>query len=400
MISYKEALELINKEAGKISTGVEEVELINSLNRILAEDVYADVDIPPFDNSAMDGFAVKYSAEGKRKITGEISAGNYKDFVVEGNDAVGITTGSKIPKGADTIIPIEDVIVEGRMLILKEGVVLKKGANVRPKGSDLSINSVTAGKYTKVNPSVIATLASCGKGNVKVFKKLKAGILATGDELIPISEKPTGDKIRASNNYALESAFNSIHQEPVSYGFLNDNRNEISDKVKKILSADIDIFITTGGVSVGKYDFLKEVFEESGVKKVFWKVNIKPGMPFYFGVYEAVNKRIPVFGLPGNPVSTLVNFHIFIEPFIRNLLHQPEKECFTAVLQNDLKKNDGKRHFSRGYFYNRKAGTEVKALSSQSSGNYYELAQANCLIITEEEKRNPQKGETVKCILI
>lgn len=400
MISYKEALALIYKEAEKINPGIEEVDLINSLNRIAAEDVYADVDIPPFDNSAMDGFAIKYSGERQRKIIGEISAGNYKEFVIENNDAVGITTGSKIPEGADTVVPIEDVIIENEMLIIKEGVVFRKGSNVRPKGSDLLMNSITVSKYSNINPSVIATLASCGKEKIKVFKKLKAGILATGDELIPISEKPCGDKIRASNNYALESALYSIHQEPISCGFLNDDRKAISDKVRDILSTDIDIFITTGGVSVGKYDFLKEVFEESGVEKVFWKVNIKPGMPFYFGVYKAAKRTILVFGLPGNPVSTLVNFHIFIEPSIRKIFHQAEKEYYTAVLQNEIKKSDGKRHFSRGHFCNGTSGIEVKALGSQSSGNYFELAQANCLIITDEEKRNPQKGDTVKCILI
>ena len=400
MISYREALELIYKETDRINPGIEEVDLINSLNRIVAEDVYADIDIPPFDNSAMDGFAVKYNGERKRNIIGEISAGNYSDVALEENDAVGITTGSKIPQGADTVIPIEEVFIENGIMVLKEGIILRKGANVRPKGSDLLMNSVTVSKYCNINPSVIATLASCGKTNVKVFKKLKAGILATGDELIPISEKPSGDKIRASNNYALESALYSIHQEPVPYGFLNDDRKTISEKVKNILSTDIDIFITTGGVSVGKYDFLKEVFEESEVEKIFWKVNIKPGMPFYFGVYKAAKRTILVFGLPGNPVSTLVNFHIFIEPAIRKIFHQAEKEYYTAVLQNEMKKSDGKRHFSRGYFCNGKEGIEVRALGSQSSGNYYELAQANCLIITEEEKRNPQKGDTVKCILI
>jgi len=400
MISYEEALDLIHKEISKINLATEDVDLLESLNRIIAEDVFADVDLPPFDNSAMDGFAIKFNSERSRKIIGEVSAGNYKEYIVKEYDAVGITTGSKIPEGADTIIPVEDVIIENDILLFNENAKLKKGTNVRPKGSDLLKDSVTVKKFTKINPSVIAILASCGKDEVKVFRKLKAGILATGDELIPVSEKPANDKIRASNNYALHTAFLSINQGPISYGFLNDDRNAIAGKVKTILDSDIDLFVTTGGVSVGKYDFLKEVFEESGVEKVFWKVNIKPGMPFYFGVYKSGNKSILVFGLPGNPVSTLVNFYIFIEPAIRKLLNQKEKEIYTATLQNDIKKNDGKKHFSRGSIYTGKEGWEVKSHSSQSSGNYYELGNANCLIITETEIRNPKKGDVVKCILI
>jgi len=400
MISYEEALDLINKEFGKINLATEDVELTESLNRIIAEDVFADVDLPPFDNSAMDGYAIKFNPERSRNIIGEVSAGNFKEYIVGENDAVGITTGSKIPEGSDTVIPVEDVSIENDILLFNDNAKLKKGINVRLKGSDLLKGSITVNKFTMINPSVIATLASCGKDKVKVFRKLKAGILATGDELIPVSEKPSHDKIRASNNYALHAAFQSINQEPVSYGFLNDDRNAIAEKVKTILDSDIDIFVTTGGVSVGKYDFLKEVFEESGVKKIFWKINIKPGMPFYFGVYQTTDKPVLAFGLPGNPVSALVNFYIFIEPAIRKLLNQKEKEVYKATLQDDIRKKDGKKHFSRGTIYNGTDGWEVKSHSSQSSGNYYELGNANCLIITEAEIRNPKKGDVVKCILI
>jgi len=400
MISYNEALDLIYNEIGKINLGTEEIDLTESLGRVIVEDVLADVDLPPFDNSAMDGYAIKYSGVRNRNIIGEISAGNYKEFTVGDNDAVGITTGSKIPEGADSVIPIEDVKVENNILLINDNAVFKRGINVRPKGSDLFKDNVTVCKYTKINPSVVATLASCGKEKVKVFEKLKAGILVTGDELIPITEIPSGDKIRASNNYGLQSAFQSINQEPIDYGFLNDDRNIIKEKVKSILSLDIDIFVTTGGVSVGKYDFMKEVFEEAGVTKIFWKVNIKPGMPFYFGVYETINKHILVFGLPGNPVSTLVNFYIFIEPVIRKLMKQRAKDIYTATLQNGIKKNDGKKHFSRGIIVSGIDGWEVTVHSSQSSGNYFELGNANCLIITDEEKQNPKKGDLVKCILI
>ncbi|MGB9856331.1 MAG: gephyrin-like molybdotransferase Glp [Caldisericum exile] len=400
MINYNEALEIIKHEIEKLTLHTEEVDIFESCNRIIAEDVFADVDLPPFDNSAVDGYAVKFSERTKWNIIGEISAGNFSSFNLTEDNAVLITTGSKLPANADTVIPIEDVEVDGNNLQLKPNAFFKKGMNIRTQGNDLKKNEIAVHRFTKIDAKAIAVLASCGKEKVKVFSKLKTGILATGDELIPINEKPEGDKLRVSNIYSLYAAIKEMNHTVINLGFTKDDKEIIAQKIKAALEMNIDLLITTGGVSVGKYDFLKEVFEEQGVKEKFWKVNIKPGKPIYFGVYEKDERRILVFGLPGNPVSSLVTFYVFIKPSIEFLFKQNEIKSITATLQNDLKKKDGKRHFSRGILFEENGEWKVTSEFSQSSGNLVEMSRANCLIEIEEERLNPKKGERVRCILI
>lgn len=400
MTNYNEAVEIIKNEIKKLTLHVEEVDLFESLNRILAEDVIADVDLPPFDNSAVDGYAIKFSERKKWNIIGEVSAGNYSSFTLTENDAVLITTGSKLPLNADTVIPIEDVEVNGNKLSLKQNSLFKKGLNIRTQGNDLKKNEIAVHRYTKIDSKTIAVLASCGKEKVKVYSKLEFAVLTTGDELIPVNQKPEGDKLRVSNIYSLYGAIKEINHKIINLGFTKDERELITQKIKAALELNINILITTGGVSVGKYDFLKEVFEEQGVVRKFWKVNIKPGKPIYFGVYEKDNKRILVFGLPGNPVSSLVNFYVFVKPAIEYLFKQNPLNKVKAVLQNNLKKKDGKRHFARGILYQENDEWKVTSEFSQSSGNLVEMSRANCLIIIEEERINPTKGEIVECILI
>lgn len=400
MNTYNEALEIIKNEIGILTLHTEEVDLLDSVNRILAEDIIADVDLPPFDNSAMDGYAIKFSERNKWNIIGVISAGNYSSINLSETDAVLITTGSKIPIDADTVIPIEDLFIEGNSLQLKPNAFYKKGMNIRTQGTDLKKNEIAVPRFTKIDAKIIAVLASSGKEKVKVFGKLKAAILATGDELIPINEKPLVDKLRVSNIYSLYAAIKEMNHTPINLGFTKDDRKIIKQKIKAALEMNIDMLITTGGVSVGKYDFLREVFEEEGIKEKFWWVNIKPGKPMYFGVYENDGKKILVFGLPGNPVSSLVNFYVFIKPAIDYVFHQNYLISNTAVLQDDLKKKDNKRHFSSGIFYEEKGEWKVTSKFSQSSGNLVEMSRANCLIEIDEERLNPKKGEQVKCILI
>ena len=400
MVTYNEALQIIKKEFQNISLHSEEVDILDSTNRVLAEDVIADIDLPPFNNSAVDGYAIKFSERKSWKIIGEISAGHYNPINLKEEEAVLITTGSKIPNYADTIIPAEDVVVEAHYLKLMNNAFVKKGMNVRVKGNDLAKGRIALNKYSKVDSRAIAVLASCGKEKVKVFSKLKAAILATGDELIPVTEIPAEDKIRASNSFALYSAIEEINHTPLMIGFVKDDKEIIHQKIKAAFEMNIDLLITTGGISIGKYDFMKEVFEEEEVKELFWKVNIKPGKPIYFGACEKDEKRILVFGLPGNPVSSLVDFYIFIKPAIEYLYHQKNLNIVYAVLMNEINKKDGNKHFSRGIIFEENGEWRVKVKFSQSSGNLVEMSRANCLIMLNEEKKNPAKGEKVECILI
>lgn len=400
MLSYLQALEKIKIKFSQFTLQIEETDIFDSLNRILAEDIISDVDLPPFDNSAMDGYAIKFSDRNNWNIIGEITAGNYSSLDLKIDEAVLITTGSKIPSGVDLVIPIEDVIVDGNLLTLKKNIILNKRKNIRKQGNDLMKGEAAIEKFTKVDAKVMAVLASCGKEKVKVFQKLKAAVFATGDELVSIKEKPNEDKIRVSNIYSIIAAVKELNQLVINLGFTKDDKEIIRQKIKDALQMDIDLLITTGGVSVGKYDFLKEIFNEEGVEEIFWRVNIKPGKPIYFGVYQKKEKNIFVFGLPGNPVSALVTFYMFIKPAIDFIFKQKSGLTILASLQNDLKKSDEKRHFARGILFFENGLWKVTSEFSQSSGNLVEMSKANCIIVIEEERKNPLKGEIVECIII
>ncbi|MGA7838610.1 MAG: gephyrin-like molybdotransferase Glp, partial [Ignavibacteriaceae bacterium] len=399
---YEEANEIISKEFSNYKLEIEEVDLSDSTGRILAEDIYSDIDLPPFTNSAMDGFAIKFKPDTtKWKIIGEISAGNFKEYNINEGLTVSIMTGGKIPDGADTIIPIEDIIIEKDTIILKENATFRKGINIRIKGNDLLKNQIALSKNIVIKPRHIAVAASCGKSKLKVYKKLNIAVLATGDELVDITTLPGEDKIRSSNLYALLSAINEMNQTGINLGIVKDQEDEIRARITSFLNSDNNILITTGGVSVGKYDYVKSIMEELGININFWKANIKPGKPIIFGTYNNGSGIKFVFGLPGNPVSCIVNFLIFIKNNILHLLGVEKDDLFIAELTEDLKKKDGKKHFMRGMFSkNIEGNILVKRVGLQSSGNLAEMGKANCLIIFDEEKRELKTGEKVFCIPI
>lgn len=402
MISYSEATKLIEDEFKSIELQTEIVSLDEASNRTLAEDVIADINLPPFDNSAVDGIAIKYNdAITEWKIIGEISAGNYKEFSFEQNSAVSIMTGSKIPAYCDTVIPIEDIVPTTAGVKIKKGSRYLKGVNIRNFGSDIKKEEIAVEDGTLLKARHLASAATCGKTFLKVLKPIQFSVLSTGDELIPVGEKPSGDKIRSSNNYALLGAITELNQTAINFGFVNDDREVTKNTIFKMLTNELDILITTGGVSVGKYDFVKDIFKELGVEEIFWRANIKPGKPAYFGKLIQNGRTKLIFGLPGNPVSSIVNFEIYIKPFIMKIFGMGDIEKLTAILENDVRKTDKKRHFLKAYFYeDNESNYKVISQRSQSSGNLVELSRANCLIEIEEEKLNPVAGDKVRCIKI
>jgi molybdopterin molybdotransferase len=402
MISYDEAYKIVFEAFSKIKFEVETVDILDLLNRVLAEDIISDIDLPPFDNSAMDGIAIKFNGKVKEwKIVGEISAGNYSEYEIDDKNAVYISTGSKLPSSADTVIPVEDIIIDNNTAYLKFDVNISQYQHIRRKADELKRNEVTLKKNTQISASHIAVLASCGISKPKVYKKLKVGILATGDELIELNSQPTEDKIRCSNLYALMSKAEEIGLSPVNLGIVKDDKQLLYMSVESALKENFDILITTGGVSMGKHDFMKDVFSESGVDIKFSKVNIKPGKPLVFGTYSKENINTLVFGMPGNPVSCLVSFLLFIRTPLNQLLDNPKLFTFFAQLLTDIKKTDSKRHFVRGnmeLFYDQL--NTVEPLGSQSSGNLYGMSQANCLIMIPEKRINPEKHINIECLMI
>ena len=402
MISFEKANNIISEAFNKLQLDIEEINLTDALNRVLAETILSDIDLPPFDNSSMDGYAIKFNPNIKEwKVIGEIPAGKYQDFNVNELSAVHIMTGGKLPNNCDTVIPIEDIDVANEIVRLKEDAAFTRGLNIRKKGEDLKKGEIAVEKNTILKPQHIAVAASCGKSKLKVFKELNIGILTTGDELIDINKKPDTDKIRASNPYSLYAAVKETNMTPINYGIVKDDKSALFQNVKDILNKRPDILLTSGGVSVGKYDYLKEILEELGVTVKFWRVFIKPGKPILFSIYNNNDHQTLIFGLPGNPVSSLVTYIIFVKRHILKLYGNQTLSTVQAVLKSNISKKDKKRHFVRGILKRVDANLfNVTLAGDQSSGNLAQMGKANCLIIVKEENINPQIGETVECIMI
>lgn len=403
MISYSEAIKILRDEFSSLKLITEDVDLLDSLSRILAEDVYADTDLPPFTNSSMDGYAVKFNSSRRQwKITGEISAGNYNILTLSDEDAVRVMTGSKLPINTSAVIPVEDAEVENKIVKLSDGKLLKENQYIRKKGEDISEGSLCLWKNQIITSNKIPLFGACGKDKVKVYKKLITGVLATGDELVDIKSKIKEDEIRGTNLYSLIAAVNEKNMTAVNFGYVKDDKDKIRGLVTEALNSDINILLTSGGVSVGKHDYIKEIFTELGIEIKFWKVNIKPGKPFVFAVFKNNGKKKFIFGLPGNPVSAYVTCAMFVKPAIEHLYGIELTKTVNAELDEAIIKKDNKRNFLRGSLtFNFDEGKYfVKPGPAQSSGDMVQLANADCLIVIEEERLNPQKGEKVKCIMI
>jgi len=403
MINYSDAFSIISKELKKIHFESEEINLLDSLGRITSKKIFSDIDFPNFDNSAYDGFAVKYNpAIQKWKINGEIKAGGFNNHIIKSDEeCLRIMTGGCLPKNANIIIPLEDVDEVDGFIIYKKKSGLLKNQNIRFKGEDLKKGSLVLDKNTLIKSNMISSLASCGKDKIQVYKKLKIGVLVTGDELIDINKKPDGDKVRASNLYSLLSLIKNSNHIGINLGILKDTKQIIQKAIKKALESDVDILFTTGGVSVGKYDYVKDILKECGVKIYFDKVNVKPGKPLVFGVYEKNKKKKNVYSFPGNPVSSFVSFNVFFKDILDSNFFNYDRHIRAKCLDS-LKKNDGKTHFVRGElsFDFKTNQIFVKKIGSQSSGNFSGLTNANCLIVFNEESRCIKESELVECIQI
>lgn len=401
MIQYSEAVEIVKNEFSGIKLRTEKVNILDSLNRVLAEDIIADTPQPIFTNSAMDGFAVKFKPGIlKWKVTGEISAGKFRNFKPGAAKAIMIMTGSRMPESADTVIPIEHVNINGNEISLVNDIKIKKLQNVRKSGEDIAKGEKVITKGTLIKANQIQLASSCGKINIKVFKKIKTGVLTTGNELIDIEKKPKGDKIRASNLYSLLAGITESGFQPVNLGISIDDKSLLKRKIQRALSSGIDILLTSGGVSEGKYDFLPDIYNELGVKILFHKVNIKPGKPMLFGVYKRNRKKVLIFGLPGNPVSCYVNFTLFVRNIFYSSLTNADLYNLSAILNESIKKKDKKKHFARAFLKETGGVNYVTVSGSQSSANALGLSNANVLIEFPENTIELKKGSVVKCIKI
>lgn len=397
MIKIEQALEIILDSVDTLPS--EKAPLTKALDRVLAEDIYSDCDLPLLDNSAMDGYALKAAdisdaSKSNPKILeviGNLKAGYLAAEPVGDKQAIKIMTGAIIPEGADSVVMVEDTEGEGKdkVKIFKEA---KPGGNIRRRGEDIKKGELLISKGTLLHSSHIGILASLGKSDISVTRRPKIGVLATGDEVIDVDEELVPGKIRSSNTYTLFSQIQKCGGIPKNLGIAKDQSEDIEAKLGE--ASGCDLILTSGGVSMGDYDLVKSVLAKMGTDIKFWKVAIRPGKPLVFGRL----KGRPVFGLPGNPVSSMVSFETFVRPAILKMLGQEEsggKEV-EAFLQEDLKKKKGFRYFLRAQT-RWEGGTYLTSTTGpQGSGILKSMMLANSLIILPEDEEDIEKGRKVR----
>lgn len=405
MINYTDAIAII---LGSIERElpVETVPLVLSLGRVLASPIVAGEDIPGSANSAMDGYAVRaedlatasIDTPARLRVIGEAAAGSMFDGVVGHGEAVRIMTGAIVPEGATGVIEVEatsegDGVVEARRAI-------RLGESIRSAGEDIrsGAEAIAAGK--RITPGDIGVLASLGVVNVPVRVKPKIGILSTGNEIVEPFRTPAPGQIRNSSSPALYAFCAELGAEPIDLGIAGDDREELEENLEEGLR--YDILLTTGGVSAGAYDLVQQIFPELGVTVRFHKVKIRPGKPVLFGTFGEGREQTLVFGLPGNPVSTLVTFREFVAPAIRALLGDTRPPLsLRAILQEPLRKVEGQRQFLRGIARTNDNGDLVVGRTgTQSSGAMSSMSLANCLIILDEEITSLEAGQMVEIELL
>jgi molybdopterin molybdotransferase len=393
MISVTEAKKIIDQNVYPLQPVV--LPLQEAVGLILAENIYAEIDIPAFPQSSMDGYAFSYSnwqKEKKLRINREkIAAGSNELFSLDQNEAVRIFTGAPVPTGADTVVMQEKIRIIGNELII-EDENLQSGSNVRPKGSEIKAGTLALGKDSVLTPAAIGFLAGIGIKDVNVYPPPSISIIITGNELqqpgIPLQH----GQVYESNSFSLKAILKQLHIENIQVLYATDEAATVTNTLKNALPLS-DVVLLTGGISVGDYDFVLQAATECGVVKLFHKVKQRPGKPLYFGMKE--NKL--VFGLPGNPSSVLTCFYQYVIPALEKLSNRKKiVQTLQAPLNKPFQKKAELTHFFKGFY----DGETVTPLDAQESYRLSSFAIANCLIQVNEEVTSLNKGELVDVYLL
>jgi molybdopterin molybdotransferase len=400
MITVEKALQSIFLNFHPL--GLEKVNILDALARVIGEDVFATRNIPPANNSAMDGYAVRHiDTKGatrvnplRLKVIDEIPAGKVPRKRLKKGEASRIMTGAIIPNAADAIVRQEDTKKIGKAVIIYTSV--KEGQDIRFAGEDVQKEELVISKGNIVSPAQIGMLASLGRAFVSVYQKPRVAIIATGDELVDIENDPPPAKIVNSNSYSLAAQVMQCGAIPLILGIAKDNKSELQKKFKTALHADL--IISSGGVSVGDFDFVKDVMGEIGNAMHFWQVAMKPGKPLAFGSI----KGIPIFGLPGNSVSAMVSFEQFVRPYLLKMQGHTKifRQTIKALSSQNFQKKKGVKHFIRAIVKKEKDQYVAAITGEQGSGILKSMVLANALIALKENETKIKKGDPVTVQLL
>ncbi|CAN5372568.1 molybdopterin molybdotransferase MoeA [soil metagenome] len=389
MITVSEAKSIIAENVKSLSPV--ELPLSDAAGHTLAVDVISNLDIPPFPQSAMDGYAIIFDDKKEFFIRGEMAAGTSEQFTIQNGEAARIFTGAPLPAGADTVVMQEKVTVdEGKIFINDEK--LSQGNNVRNKGAEIQEGTLAMSGNSYLSPAAVGFLASIGVEKVSVFPFPSVSIIVTGNELQIPGEKLAYGKVYESNSFSLRAALQKAGVKEINILQAIDNLRVLSDKLEEALQKS-DVVLLTGGVSVGDYDFVIEASKACGVQQLFHKIKQRPGKPLFFGMKQ--DKL--VFGLPGNPSSVLNCYYNYVLPSLEILSRRKNSvQIISARLTNNYIKKAGLPHFLKGHF----PDGSVTVLSGQESFQLSSFAQANCLIRLEEEGTNYVANEMVEVLLL
>jgi molybdopterin molybdotransferase len=398
MIGYREARELVVSRVTGLG-GVLETEVVplrEALGRVLAHDIVSDRDYPPFDRSIRDGYAV-HAADtrggAQLKCIGELKAGDTPSVSVFAGNCIQIMTGAALPDGADAVVMIEHTARAGDSVTLDRAV--KSGQHVVRKGSEQAAGGVVLVAGVRIGFAEIAAAAQVGAAHPMVTRKPRVAVLSTGDEVVDFASTPGPFQIRNSNSVSLGAQISLLGGEPVILGNAKDSLDELRTNISAGLEADA--LILSGGVSMGKYDLVEPVLHEFGAEFVFDAVAIRPGKPVVF----AICKGKPVFGLPGNPVSTMVTFGLFVQPAVDILAGAEVRPLpfVQAVLTAPLSEKPGLTHFLPAQISWRGETARVSPIAWQGSGDVVAMAHANCLMVVPPGREGIDAGEVVQVLM-
>lgn len=400
MVSVQEALDVVLKNCRPL--GLEKKNILETAGRVVGEDIYAPRNIPSAANSASDGYAVRsvdiQSVHPLKPmeltVIETIAAGAAPCKTVEAGQAARIMTGAVLPKGADAVLRREDTEEKGKTVVIKTAASV--GMDVRFPGEDVKAGERVITTGSVLRPGHIGMLAALGRAFVFVYQRPRVAILSTGDELVDIETAPEPFKIVNSNSYALAAQVLACGGIPLLLGIVRDAKEELAEALRSASRADV--ILSSGGVSMGDYDFVKEVMSDAGNAIHFWQVAMRPGKPLAFGSINGT----PHFGLPGNPVSVMVSFEQFVRPYLLKMQGRARihRQTLKAVSAQDIKKGAGVKNFLRAVVEKDKDRYQARLTGEQGSGILKSMVEANAFIVLDENVTSVKKGEDVTVQLL